>query len=1829
MLAGTTNSGNANAVILPYTNGTLINLGGADAAGTLGLTSAELTTISVAGPGVLEIGNASTGAVTVSAPVAASGAAILHVRSGAGMSGAGNAITVPNLALSAAGAINVSTAASVIAAVTTAGGVTIGDANAAGLAIGTVDGVVGIASGNTAISVTETAGLLTVSQAVNAGTSSASLAGVGVTNNATVTGGGGITIAAGTGTFVNSGGATLANGGGATLVSITADDMDLLGTIAAGSGPVNLTTASVLQPIYLGTGTLALGLSSLELNTIATTGTLTIGDAAHTGTISTDGGLSLSGPAGPVALLTRGGIITLDNAVTTAGNLSANTTGSAATAGNVSGTGQLIIGAAGANSLTVVTSNGISLTNPANLANAVSLTNGSAAGAIAFYNNRNMSLTASNASTGGAITVVNGTGTLSLGTVTSTGAAAYVSLSSAGAASQTGVITAPGGLLLLGAGPYTLGGANAVPLMAANVTGAGNGVSFNSAAILTVGTVSGTSGVTTNGGNLALTTNAGDLTISQPISTGAGTVTLNPAANIGLSYVTAVITTTGAAVNLQRPVILGANSVIASGAAATSFSSTVDDSTANAHSLQVSGNASFAGAVGATPIASLVVTGTTSTSGGATAITTGTTQEYDGAVTLGVDTNFTGGAGQLVWFKSTIGGGGTAHAATITNADVEFDALVGGAANLLSTLTITTGATALNANVTTTGAQSYGGPVALGLDATFTAPAGSLVWFKSMLGGGATTRSITIVTASAQFDGAVGGAANLVTSLSVGAGAATALNANVTTSGAQSYGGPVSLGADASTITGAGALTFGSTVGQSGSRTLTVQDASSTGPVTFSGAVTLAGLATGAGVYNLAINAGGTIANAVSFANTGALVIGDASSDVFTASSGMTASAGTNTFQGTVATDLAAGHNIAVSNLTVGSGGLTINAGSGNFSFTATVSVGNVQTAVVADPTDDPTDLTITAALVDGSVSGTLQLSAGATVDLGSSDFNIKTLTNPGQDVVDPVTKAITRSVGIVRLTGLQATHAVSSAGYGTSSGAFLYYGAGGTIFTTGLVDSSVAPGPYNYWDLIVAGPGSFTPEADLVVRGSIRIKAGSLSAVGAPDRQISLGGSWRNDVGSSGFSAGGDLTRGVRFLGLVNPVYVWGDNDWFLFYCAIPGLTIRFENGSTQRILGGGAFVVRGSSASHIVLDRIDPSGGNPLNPPTAAEDGLFWFFDLVPPATLGVLPGLPMEYVDVYYSNAVSYPVSVPANVVATPYALPAPGHYCYKWLSFLFAIYSYTEDSNYDGKIDRIRVTTEAAVGNDFSGFTASVSGYAVTGYFRPVPGNTFYILLKEQPYDDTGAVPDWRISANTSLKDESTNSRLVGTLSRLGGSDWMTPGDTAWPLIGYTLTLPGNDGTFVHFSEPVVQSGGASLAAADFSASSFTRVSGSAPATTEALATLGAFGTAVLAAGATTLSVTASTEDLGAPPHWEITYDNQIIGPPPPTYPDPAIGYLDDASSYGSYGSPSPNPGPITRPSFRLDRGGENIHRITDLLASIQPSSVPGSWSQLHPDSYFAWPVYAKDRVSIALTDAQIAALTPAQTAAEGIGLIRAFDGSQWLRDQDLLLQLNLAAGFANAPSVVYDSNVDASLVDSTSGLWLPPFLETDFSGLAPAPDSGVSTKAASSPPPSPPLYDYLFSASDPKVFSIAQFDFWLHLQGAPANLYAGRLSMAQDAVGLPGNWYRLCRPFSFGIHDVRLQRGGASILNNVIDPTKGETARLSYQLPTSGAVTVTVFTLDGDVVKRLVLATQAAGDYAVDWDGRNMSGHPVARGIYFIRVVAPNIDEIRKVLVVRK
>jgi hypothetical protein len=820
-------------------------------------------------------------------------------------------------------------------------------------------------------------------------------------------------------------------------------------------------------------------------------------------------------------------------------------------------------------------------------------------------------------------------------------------------------------------------------------------------------------------------------------------------------------------------------------------------------------------------------------------------------------------------------------------------------------------------------------------------------------------------------------------------------------------------------------------------------------------------------------------------------------------------------------------------------------------------------------------------------VSNTLTINSGI-MDLAGQNFTIDTLANNS----------------ILALDGTQSSQTVTHPD--TDSGIVRFKGASGGPYVGTL-------GFHDFYNLEVNSSGnSFSLATDITVVRDLTIESGTTLDVTNANCEISIGRTWTNN--------GVFVPRNGRVTFDITPAtggvfHVNGSTTWYIFYCHVTtaGIRIEFQRNRTQTIASGGSFSIQATSWPNTITLTRDNQGDFgqdldwvPTNPPYTPNAALMWQLNLQPPTNPFTTD---FAYVTLYYSDLRATPTAFDPDMVELGLATsgvvsPEVADTCYAWQGGVRVLYSYTEDTDNDGKIDRIRATASTNLNGNFgaspSEFAVEVAGYTIdvtqgTRGFQMNGTNEFFIYLVEKPYTDGEVRPSWRITTNTVLRRTIAPQYLLSTLYTP-----MVPTDTVRPVISYTLAIPSFNQVFYGFSEPVCGAGGAALTPALFPSASAITVIGSSGQNFGVLSTEGAV---VVPRGdiysGVTRTVSNTINDGALPPA-----DLSAFWAVPPSYP-------------------------ISTPPNALV---STTHRVSDVLISVQPSSVAGAWSQANPDSYFVWPIFAIDQVRTTLTDAQIENLTPAQTAAQGIGLIRAFDGTQWLRDQDWRMQARTNAG-VGAPSIIYDSNVEAAFVGAASGLWLPEHEETDFSGI-----DGFPNAPAYGGDPSGPtagttaganLYEWNFSASDPKVFSVAHFDFWFRIAGAPADLYAGRLAIEADATAIPADWFRRVRPFSLDIHDVTLQKGGVSILNNVIDPTRGDTARISYQLASEGAVTITVFTLDGDVVRRLVNQRLTAGDYATSWDGRNLAGDAVARGVYFVRVVAPGIDEIRKVLVVRR
>ena len=94
----------------------------------------------------------------------------------------------------------------------------------------------------------------------------------------------------------------------------------------------------------------------------------------------------------------------------------------------------------------------------------------------------------------------------------------------------------------------------------------------------------------------------------------------------------------------------------------------------------------------------------------------------------------------------------------------------------------------------------------------------------------------------------------------------------------------------------------------------------------------------------------------------------------------------------------------------------------------------------------------------------------------------------------------------------------------------------------------------------------------------------------------------------------------------------------------------------------------------------------------------------------------------------------------------------------------------------------------------------------------------------------------------------------------------------------------------------------------------------------------------------------------------------------------------------------------------------------------------------------------------------------------------------------------------------------------------------------------------------------------------------------------------------------------------------ALLRNYPNPFNPETW-IPYQLAESAEVTLTIYDINGQLVRRLALGHQPAGMYqsrsrAAYWDGRNQLGESVASGLYFYTLTADDFTATRRMMILK-
>jgi len=89
----------------------------------------------------------------------------------------------------------------------------------------------------------------------------------------------------------------------------------------------------------------------------------------------------------------------------------------------------------------------------------------------------------------------------------------------------------------------------------------------------------------------------------------------------------------------------------------------------------------------------------------------------------------------------------------------------------------------------------------------------------------------------------------------------------------------------------------------------------------------------------------------------------------------------------------------------------------------------------------------------------------------------------------------------------------------------------------------------------------------------------------------------------------------------------------------------------------------------------------------------------------------------------------------------------------------------------------------------------------------------------------------------------------------------------------------------------------------------------------------------------------------------------------------------------------------------------------------------------------------------------------------------------------------------------------------------------------------------------------------------------------------------------------------------------TLKQNYPNPFNPETT-IQYEIPKASQVSIRIFNLLGEEVKKLLNAEKKAGKYTISWNGKNNLGQQVSSGLYLYRIEAGDFIQIRKMILLR-
>lgn len=93
-------------------------------------------------------------------------------------------------------------------------------------------------------------------------------------------------------------------------------------------------------------------------------------------------------------------------------------------------------------------------------------------------------------------------------------------------------------------------------------------------------------------------------------------------------------------------------------------------------------------------------------------------------------------------------------------------------------------------------------------------------------------------------------------------------------------------------------------------------------------------------------------------------------------------------------------------------------------------------------------------------------------------------------------------------------------------------------------------------------------------------------------------------------------------------------------------------------------------------------------------------------------------------------------------------------------------------------------------------------------------------------------------------------------------------------------------------------------------------------------------------------------------------------------------------------------------------------------------------------------------------------------------------------------------------------------------------------------------------------------------------------------------------------------------------GSVTLTDNLFRPLIGDRTRIDVTQFADGRLRLTLWTLDGRLVRTLVDAVQPSGTFTTFWDGTNDQGQTVASGTYLLKSEGPKVDRIDKIILIK-